>query len=64
VSDGGYVFRAQLDALRNALEEARAYVYNVAVEHRRNWRGETAEDVLARIDAALADSNWCKRRTT
>lgn len=39
--------------LRDALLEARAYVYNVSVEHRANWRGETAAGVLARIDLAL-----------
>ncbi len=45
---------AQVKQLREALQEARAYVYNVAMEHKGNWRGETATGVMARVDAALA----------
>ena len=39
--------------LREALAEARPYVYGVATEHRDNWRGQTAAPILLRIDVAL-----------
>jgi hypothetical protein len=39
--------------LRNALVEARPYVFNRT--QRDDWRGETARDVLGRVDAALEE---------
>jgi hypothetical protein len=40
---------ARVLALEDALREARPYVFN-----RANWRTQTAERVLGRVDAALA----------
>lgn len=45
-------FRDGYIALLDALAEARPYVYNIARQHRDSPRGQTAEDVLERIDAA------------
>lgn len=41
------------DPVLAALRDARPYVFNVACEHRENWRGETAQPILDRIDAIL-----------
>lgn len=41
-----------LGAANKALREARPYVFNRTQES--DWRGETARDVLTRVDAALA----------
>lgn len=42
---------AERERLRMALQEARPYVFNRTQEE--DWRGETARDVLARVDVAL-----------
>jgi len=44
---------AELARKDEALREARPYVFNRTQE--TDWRGETARDVLARVDAALAE---------
>ncbi len=36
------------------LSETRPYVFNVACEHRSDWRGQTAAEIQERVDAVLA----------
>jgi hypothetical protein len=46
---------AELERVTAALQEARPYVYGISVEYsNHDWRGQTAQDVLKRVDAALA----------
>jgi len=51
---------ATIRTLRDALLEARAYVYNPAAQataERQPWREETAAGVLERVDGALAEAD-------
>jgi hypothetical protein len=59
------VLREDYDALAEAAREARPYVLGRVLppgHPERDWRAETAEGVLARLDSALARSRpWLPR---
>ena len=45
-----------VDAMTDAIREAIPYVYNVACDPaNKGWRSETAEEVLARMKAAIGE---------
>jgi hypothetical protein len=45
---------ARVKELKEALREARPYVFNRVTPNNDEWRSQTATGVLSRVDAALA----------